>query len=67
MRIIIQMTSDEYTEYLKNADVDTTVEADMFIKDCIADHAAVFIYSADIRVVPVLPVEKEADITDIKL
>lgn len=67
MRIIIQMTSDEYTEYLKNADVDTTVEADMFIKDCLADHAAVFIYSADIRVVPVLPVEKEADITDIKL
>lgn len=67
MRIIIQMTSDEYTEYLKNADVDTTVEADMFIKDCIADHAAVFIYSADIRVVPILPVEKEADISDIKL
>lgn len=67
MRIIIQMTSDEYTEYLKNADVDTTVEADMFIKDCIADHAAIFIYSADIRVVPILPVEKEADISDIKL
>lgn len=67
MRIIIQMTSDEYTEYLKNADVDTTVEADMFIKDCIADHAAVFIYSADIRVVPILPTEKEANITDIKL
>jgi hypothetical protein len=67
MRIIIQMTSDEYTEYLKNADVDTTVEADMFIKDCLADHAAVFIYSADIRVVPILPVEKEADISDIKL
>ena len=67
MRIIIQMTSDEYTEYLKNADVDTTVEADMFIKDCIADHAAVFIYSADIRVVPILSVEKEADISDIKL
>jgi hypothetical protein len=61
------MTSDEYTEYLKNADVDTTVEADMFIKDCHADHAAVFIYSADIRVVPILPVEKEADISDIKL
>lgn len=67
MRIIIQMTSDEYTEYLKNADVDTTLEADMFIKDCIADHAAMFIYSADVKVVPILPVEKEANITDIKL
>ena len=67
MRVIIQMTSDEYTEYLKNADVDTTLEADMFIKDCIADHAAVFIYGADIRVVPILPTEKETDITDIKL
>lgn len=67
MRIIIQMTADEYSDYLKNADVDTTIEADMFVKDCIADHAAIFIYGADIKIVPVLPVEKEVDITDIKL
>ena len=67
MRLIIQMTADEYSEYLKNADVNTTLEADMFIKDCIADHAAVFVYSADIKVVPILPIEKEANITDIKL
>jgi hypothetical protein len=59
MRVIIQLTADEYSEYVKNCAADMPEEVDLFIKDCLSDHAAVFIYDADVRVTPILPAEKD--------
>ena len=51
MKIIVQLTTTEYAEYIKNADADTTRDVDAFILDCISDHAGVLIYDAEVRVV----------------
>ena len=65
MKVIIQLTADEYADYIKNGDVNTLEEADMFIKDCLADHAGVFIYAADIRVIPIVSTDKDIRIGDV--
>ena len=51
MKIVVQLTTAEYAEYIKNADADTIRDVDAFILDCISDHAGVLIYDAEVRVV----------------